>query len=373
MKEHDYTERSIYMLTLTVEGRRKLLGEVAGRSDADGGSEDAPRFVPTELGALVSRELEHIALHYPQIQVLGRQLMPDHLHVILFVKERLPVPLGAVVNGFKTGCRRAWRSVLFTPHSGATPNTAPHSSTRGAGSTGAARPAVDGVECPAAVQQGKVGILFERGYNDRVLYGKGQLQAMIDYIRDNPRRLLAKREHPDLFRMHRDTVVCSLPFTSLGNHFLLHWPDRQLVEVSRSAGSDYIDEQLSKVLAAARNGAVTYTAAISDGEKRIARTVREQGFPLVVLLADGFPAEGSLQERYYKPGGVYFEACSLGRLLLLEPKADVYEAPAVVQCTEDALRRKAAARHFDYLPVPHTSKRYRFIALNEIGRMLVGQ
>ena len=33
--------------------------------------------------------------------------------------------------------------------------------------------------------------------------------------------------------------------------------------------------------------------------------------PLVVLLNDGFPQEGSPHERYYKPGGVYFDALSL--------------------------------------------------------------
>ena len=33
----------------------------------------------------------------------------------------------------------------------------------------------------------------------------------------------------------------------------------------------------------------------------------------------------------------------------------------------------AEAKHFTYTAVPHTSKRYRFVALNEIGRMLVEQ
>ena len=38
------------------------------------------------------------------------------------------------------------------------------------------------------------------------------------------------------------------------------------------------------------------------------------GFPLVVLLNEGFPEVGSPQEKYYKPGGTYFEACSNGKL-----------------------------------------------------------
>ena len=39
--------------------------------------------------------------------------------------------------------------------------------------------------------------------------------------------------------------------------------------------------------------------------------------------------------------------------------------------TEETLRRKAEAKHYSYSPIPVTSQRYRFVALNEIGRLLV--
>ena len=105
-----------------------------------------------------------------------------------------------------------------------------------------------------------------------------------------------RRQNPDLFRIHRRTEVCGPQFTSMGNHFLLEWPDRQQVEISRSASDGQVEVRLESVLAAAHNGAVTYTAAISKGEQKVARTVREQGYPLVVLLNDGFPAAGSPQD-----------------------------------------------------------------------------
>ena len=124
-------------------------------------------------------------------------------------------------------------------------------------------------------------------------------------------------------------------------------------------------------MAAAHNGAITYTAGSSKGEHTIARKVREQGFPLVVLLNDGFPAAGLPQERFYKPGGVYFEACSKGRLLLLEPNENAFVHPMVRMAAEEALRKKAEAKHYSYVRVPVESLRYRFVALNEIGRLLV--
>ncbi|MBP3711532.1 MAG: hypothetical protein IJ219_05035 [Bacteroidaceae bacterium] len=122
-----------------------------------------------------------------------------------------------------------------------------------------------------------------------------------------------RRLNPDLFRMHRQTAVCGLPFTSMGNHFLLEWPDRQLVEVSRS----------------------------------------------------------STEERFYKPGGVYFDACSKGKLLLLKPEEQAFVHPDVRRAAEEALRRKAEAKHLDYADLPVESRRYRFMALNEMGRMMV--
>ena len=193
---------------------------------------------------------------------------------------------------------------------------------------------------------------------------------MIDYVKDNPRRLWIKSHNPELFRLHRRTEVAGLSFTSMGNHFLLEWPDRQVVEMSRSATNEDVQERLRTVLAAARNGAVTYTAAISKGEQLIARTLREQGYPLVVLLNDGFPKEGSPHERYYKPGGVYFEACSKGQLLLLEPTEQAFLVAGIQAAVEETLRRKAEARHYSYIPIPVTSQRYRFVALNEMAKRL---
>lgn len=136
---------------------------------------------------------------------------------------------------------------------------------------------------------------------------------------------------------------------------------------------EQIKERLNDVIAAAHNGVVTYTAAISNGERVIARAVREQGFPLVVLLNDGFPKEGSQQERYYKPGGVYFDACSKGKLLLMEPDESSYTHPDVMASTVETLRRKAEAKHLSYRDVPIDTQRYRFVALNEMGRMMVSR
>ena len=44
-----------------------------------------------------------------QVRLLAFQLMPDHVHGILFVQETMEEHLGQVISGFKAGCNKAFR------------------------------------------------------------------------------------------------------------------------------------------------------------------------------------------------------------------------------------------------------------------------
>ena len=73
------------------------------------------------------------------------------------------------------------------------------------------------------------GLLFARGYNDRLLLRAGQLEAWLRYLEDNPRRLLMKREYPDLFRVQRNVEAAGTTLSAIGNRFLLSHPFKLLV------------------------------------------------------------------------------------------------------------------------------------------------
>ena len=314
----------IVHVTMVANSRQALFGKLT-----HDGSEAVIEKTPIGW-ALINQQRRLLEL-CPEIKILADKVMPDHHHMVLQVQRTMPRSIREVVRGYMQGCKAEARKLGFIDN------------------------------------------LYDAPPFYRVLTHKGQLHAMIEYVKANAERAWQRRQNPDLFKMHRRTEVCDLQFTSMGNHFLLDWPERQLVEMSREASVGQIEERLQQVLAAAHNGAVTYTAAISKGEQQIARTVREQGFPVVVLLNDGFPAEGSPHERFYKPGGVYFEACSKGKLLLMEPDSSAFVNPVVKKATEEALRQKAEAKHYSYRPIPVESQRYRFVALNEIGRLLVNR
>lgn len=382
-KGWDYRGRAIYHFTLPVEGRYPLFGTLEGER-----AETAAVRL-NAYGRRVCQMLSGLAQFYKgkgyALKVLAQMVMPDHVHLVIQVLEPLPQSIGAVVRGFKSACTKVYKEEFYGSgenaagvHGGARDNAEVHEGDEGKAieDEGKAR----GDEGGAPVHF--VRIFADRGsvwqqdpayYHERILHAPGQLRRMIDYVKDNPRRLWLKTHNPDLFKLHRRTVAAGLSFTSMGNHFLLNWPDGQTVEMSRSANSEQIQERLQSVLAAAHNGAITYTAAISKGEQLIARSLRQQGYPLVVLLNDGFPKEGSPHERYYKPGGVYFEACSKGQLLLLEPTEEAFLDASIQEAVEAALRRKAEERHYSYTPIPVTSQRYRFMALNEMARRLANR
>ena len=384
-KGWDYRGRAIYHFTLPVEGRYPLFGVL------EGDSAETARVRLNAFGRRVCQMLGGLAQFYKgkgyALKVLAQMVMPDHVHLVIQVLEPLPQSIGAVVRGFKSGCTKVYKEEYCSSGE----NAAEVQGEAQAGDAGVQGEAQAGdAEVHGEALVGDAGVSGEapvqfvrifagRGsiwqqdkayYHERILHAPGQLRRMIDYVKDNPRRLWLRRHNPDLFRLHRHTVAVGLSFTSMGNHFLLSWPDGQSVEMSRSATNEQIQERLRAVLAAAHNGAVTYTAAISKGEQLIARSLREQGYPLVVLLNDGFPKEGHPHERYYKPGGVYFEACSKGQLLLLEPTEEAFLDASIHEAVEEALRRKAEERHYGYTPIPVTSQRYRFMALNEMAKRL---
>ena len=110
---HDYTLRQMYMITMVTEGRRPLFGMVTGRSDAPSGSADAPRMVLSELGRRVSQEWNSITGYHPEISVISLQMMPDHLHGILFVRQQLDRQLGYILRGFKQSCNKHYRELVL--------------------------------------------------------------------------------------------------------------------------------------------------------------------------------------------------------------------------------------------------------------------
>lgn len=156
---HDYRKKGTYMLTLVVEGRVPLLGELKGNAEAPLESPDAPCVEYSELGnAILRDEICKINKFYSQVEIWKVCIMPDHIHMIVRVKEYLPEKnhLGMVVRGFETGCSRAWWHVQ---------NLVEKPQERW----------LEAATVPSVSPEGHRPVLFEEGYNDKILMHEGQL------------------------------------------------------------------------------------------------------------------------------------------------------------------------------------------------------
>ena len=295
---HDYEARQMYLITITVEGRRPLLGRVVGNPEAAEGTPDAPHTELSPLGKAVEQQWMAISHYHPEVKVLALQMMPDHLHSILFVKERMPQHLGHIIKGFKASTNKEYRRLIAPAPSSAVPVV----SSAATPSQRTGRPKPDR----------KHGLLWSIGYTDGILGRKGQLNNWLAYLRDNPRRLLMKRLHPEFFRVQRNVLVGSYEFSAIGNRYLLSHPVRLQVQCSRRLTQEEIAQQMNHYLGLAKRGAVLVSPSISPGEKAIMRAAFDAGYPLILLQENGFT-------ELAKPGGARFDSCAEGRLLILAP------------------------------------------------------
>ncbi len=285
---HDYQSRRIYLITMTVEGRRPLLGSLVGEAHAAEGSDDAPRIVPTELGRRVGDCWWDIARYYPDIKPLALQLMPDHLHGILFVQQHMDVHMSQAVKGFKTGTNKIYRELL--------PSVATMSRQRQEDMGGYRHE----------------GFLWAPGFNDHILEDAGELDRWFEYLRDNPRRLAIRRAHADYFRVRFNLDIGGQAYAAIGNRFLLNHPLKMQVQLSRRFNDEEIKHAVDYYLSLSMRGYVLVSPAISKAEQAVMRAALDARRPLVFITPWGF-------NNFSHPGHQYYEACAEGRFLILAP------------------------------------------------------
>ena len=271
------------------------------------------------LGRRVRDCCNQIAARHAGVRSLALLIMPDHLHGVLFVMREQQLHLGKIIAGFKTGCSHAWWEIepevvaaagagaaapgagpaapeagLAAPEAG--PLSAPNynsanttAQTTGQLQGGAMQPmprsngAMPNSKGTMPRSKGaKDPSLFSPGYHDSVLMWRGQLQNMLRYVADNPRRAMIKREHPDLFRIVSDVQVGGRTFAAIGNRWLLDMPMRLQVRCHNCGSAEnlrLIALQKDHFLRRGHRGAVVVSPCISPGERDSAGGPRRAAAP----------------------------------------------------------------------------------------------
>ena len=298
MENHDYTLPCIYLITVTTEGRQRLLGTLVGDSAATAAIE------PTPLGAYVTEAFRQTAAETTKktgcrIQVLHYQIMPDHFHGILYVRDTLPADyaLGKIVAAWKSACSHAlWASFssrdLSSEH---------------------------GTKAP----------LFSRGFNDRILFRRGQLKTWVAYLNDNPRRLWLKWHFPDRLRKIYDFSAGKKGhrYTAVGNTFLVTYPERLQVRCHRNLTEEQIQQEVEKYLKEAHRGTVLISPFISPAEKAVYEACYQEKLPMIHIVNRG------LDGKFNYPSGRDLSGCSDGFMLVLAPYADYSSETAAARIT----------------------------------------
>ena len=339
---NNYTNPGIYHITITISDRKsQSLGRVVGSLQYPDGHPDAPKVELTAIGKMVEYELLHsISSHYPLIEVQDYVIMPEHMHFILNVKNSIiskngrMTHLGQVIAGFKKGCnRRYWE---ITGQESGAPSVAGGFATS-APATGANKPRFSSGRQP----------LFSQGYVDVIPLKEGQLETQRAYIHANPRnRLLRTTNRADLFPQRKtiDTLV-TLPALkgylvkehALAENDTTTWEilknrlmidnqhitcdsygslsllsKRMLPVVCHRNDKKLFAQQKTACLDAAANGAVLVSPRIAAGEQEIMDEAIALGFPVIIVVDNGFPT-------IYHPSEARLGLCASGHMLLVAP------------------------------------------------------
>lgn len=364
---HDYSRPGTYHITMHVaESLGQPLGVVKGSLDAPDGSADAPHTALTRVGQMVEQELlTAIHSHYPMVTIQDYVIMPDHLHCLMVVSDRIVSKngkvqtLGQVIAGFKVGCNRAyWEmqgmqrttpaatlsvsggsiaggvTVAYTVPNGSLANT-----------VSGGLPA--GYKVPSSGTTGRQP-LFEGGYCDVMPVDAEQLATQRAYIAGNPRSRLLRMSNRAVLTVQRGAVTTTLTPGALRGYLQRECPSsvataealsqiqcrllladgfiacdtfgnrallterRCLPVVCHRKDTKRFGEQKQRCLNDAANGAVLVGTRIALKEREIMDDAVNRGYATIILHDNGFP------DRYHPSAG-RLELCSSDRLLIVSP------------------------------------------------------
>ncbi|MBP5499128.1 MAG: hypothetical protein J6Y05_00340 [Bacteroidales bacterium] len=181
-----------------------------------------------------------------------------------------------------------------------------------------------------------------------MLYAPNQLEAMLAYVKDNPRRAILKARVPQFMQSCLCLTIAGVRYSAFGNFLLLRRPLKAQVFCHRFARMEQLtlDERLEHGYSAlpyppgtrtnvrytdtqawlrdrkawinaAQNDTVLVTPGISPGERDMKNIAINSRLPLIHLQKEPITK---------KPEGERFFACAEGSLLILAPWPDDLDA-----------------------------------------------
>lgn len=287
---HDYTQRCIYMVTLNKFPGVKNFGTLEGDFQIAVGQRGGSFVSESENGRAIKEVLRRFYTIEPNIRILQYSIMPDHVHILLFVEYPTREELGRIVARFKVE-----------------------------------------VNNKAGIER-----MFAKGFNDQILKKSRSLDTLYRYIRENPRRLAVRRAFPEYFRRTNSLRIGKEVYQAYGNFQLLENPFREQVVVHRADSEERRRNNLEQWLYTASNGGVLVSPFISPAEKAVRDRADAIDGRFILIVPD------RMDDRY-KPVGHDFDLCESGRMLILSAGLNVGMGDSLTRRNCLAMNSLAAA------------------------------
>ena len=272
--KHDYCAPGYYLITSVFNPDIQYIPLSSMPLVTAGQLKSGHMIIPdhSSLGEMIKNEIMAIHVHHPEIRVIRFVIMPDHIHMVIHVWQRLKRHLGKELAGFFGACSKHYSQLTDTDGSAT---------------------------------------LFDP-FHDRILYDGVQIDRAIKYVEDNPRRYILKKRNPHLFKRHLNLRIEDRIYSAYGNLFLLRGISLLPVRVHRKWTEQEFQKYEDSCRVEIEKGAIPISPAIHPAEKKIFKIALEMDSPIIKLRDKGFADR-------FKPQGKEFELCTEGRLLLLTP------------------------------------------------------
>ncbi len=266
---HDYHGRARYLLTMVKAEGMPIFSKIGG-NPADISSIET---ILTPTGKAIETAINDWHNKYSLIWVAAKAIMPDHIHLCVYVNGYLKEGLGRAVSWLKGQCSRLNAYSL-------------------------------GIELNS---------LFSPGFNDRIAYDNEQWIRQCQYTDDNPRRLLIKRQYKDLLLDLNEIKIGEREYAAKGNILLLRQPHLFRVKVSRHFTPAELADWKNKCKNAILNGSIPVSPFINPHEKEIRDYAIAIGSGYIRIAETGFHERETAV-------GKEFELMSEGKLLIIAPE-----------------------------------------------------
>jgi putative transposase len=173
IKGYDYSQSGLYDITICTYHRYCLFGEI-----------EQKRIKMNRLGILVLENWRDIAKHWPFVDLLEYQVMPNHVHGILLIKDRGKDNLCSEMVG-------ASEEEMGTIN--CAPTLEDKREAFGKSTKGSIPTIIKMFKAGVTRQKGmspilreNYGQIWQRGYYEHIIHSEAELRIRINYIRNNP-------------------------------------------------------------------------------------------------------------------------------------------------------------------------------------------